>query len=247
MAIASQAQKPLTSGYLGKTMYVKYRVATGITLSNPVKAKSAAELRTSNTSELIASLKREFFGISFGKVFSNHIALEVNIGSHAMSMAYPVDYGSYYSDRTFIGISGYPKIKDVHGGLQIKLYSRKRGAIAPVGFYNAFQLNLHNYTINMDGLEAREYFVNNSQYVNTPLDGQIDKYTGYDFNWALGMNRCIGENILIDVGVSTGFSLGLSESDSPFDEVQERNRENLRHMLVRYYLNKVYFGIGYLF
>lgn len=244
-AFGVYGQKPVVSGYLGKTMYAKMRFATGITFGHPNKSMTANEVRTSNSSDLGLSLKREFFEVAFGKVMSNHIGLELNVGAHSMAMDYEnisfYSYGSPYDD-----IIGYPKVSDFHTGIQIKLYSRKRGAIAPMGFYHGFQLNYHTYKIDLEGVEGVLYDYSRGNQI-TDLTGRIEKYKGYDLNWAMGMNRTIGEFIMLDIGLSTGVSLGLSQSETPTDIVRDWTRATLRNMLARYYFNKVYLGIGYMF
>ncbi len=241
-------QRPITSGYLGKTTYVNIRFATGLTLNHPQKARSSAEFLNEGSAIGQHSLKKEFEIIG-GKVLSNHVSIEGNFGAHNTSMNLGEYFSGYYTlfPLNINQIHGSPKVTDRYIGLKVKLYARKKGAIAPLGFYNGFQLNMHRYKSDFTDVDIFvEGGLGNSVLLD--YDQRIWRNSGVDFNWTMGMNRAVGERILLDFGVSTGLSLNVSESpNGEYEVLDQLANQKLKNMLLRYNLNKVYFGVGYLF
>ncbi|MBO6514943.1 MAG: hypothetical protein JJ975_00145 [Bacteroidia bacterium] len=247
--LSSYGQKPVTSGYLNKTNYLNLRLATGLTYQHPGKPLSADEWRAAGGPTGGNSLKRELELIA-GKVISNHLAVEVNYGYHTtgldMASLRPgaitrTAQGTMYGD-----VYGFPKVTDSYLGLKFKLYSRKRGALAPLGFYHGFQLNMHRYKTDLSDVVI-PIQVLPGVFGEYHFEQRIWYNRGVDANWSMGVNRAIGESVLLELGVSTGFSFGVSRSRNwESMELDRRVSYHLGQMLLRYNLNKVYFCVGYL-
>lgn len=242
----ASAQKPLTSGYLGKRSYASLKLTTGITFNNPQEASTAEQYRNGEVMPVKYSLKKEV-GLIYGHVISNLYSFEASYNHYNTSL----DAKAYMSRRGYgtrlEEVQGNPVVSDHNIGIKLKVYSRRSGAIAPLGLYNAFQLNNHAYRVDFEEVD----FVmrgSSGDLFNPELKNKVWKGTGWDFNWSIGTCRALGENVILDIGLSTGFSFYDTTINNEENSIIDLAVQNgMKEMLIRYNINRGYFAIGYLF
>ncbi|MFT5513678.1 MAG: hypothetical protein ACI8SE_002087, partial [Bacteroidia bacterium] len=118
-SIAAFGQKPIISGYLGKTNYVMLKYNTGVRLRHPEKWKPSNEVSSSYFEGF--SFKSEL-EVNVGHTFSNRFVLEAIGGfnsltmdlNHHRSAFYYVNDMGYRLDYDYY--QGYPKITDIYAG-----------------------------------------------------------------------------------------------------------------------------------
>lgn len=245
------AQKPVISGYLGKTNYGSLKFNTGVRSQHPEKWKKYDEVSIANFDGF--SMKTELEMV-YGHVFSNNFVLEV-LGGHnstTIDLNYLNDPFLYQLPsnkfNNYHNYYGYPKITDWYTGIGTKFYRRKKGSLAPLGVYTRLGLNYHTYGITFNDIFADLTQRSTQTYYSKLFDYGTYYFRFIEINGSIGLSRAITDRIIYDVGMTAGWGgagSGFFDHDpKPFTDYFETQ---LLDLLRRYHLVKMYGSVSYMF
>jgi hypothetical protein len=245
-----QAQKPVVSGYLGKTNYGMMKLNTGLRIDHPEKWKKASDVSTSHFDGVNFKSELE---VIYGHIFSNRFILEAVVGFNSTSIDINSSYSSSFVYTTSSGYQsdysyyyGFPKISDFYTGINTKFYRRKKGALAPIGFYYGLGLNYHTYAVHLNHIVAYQR-TGGGGHTATNIDYGKYYFRFIEYNGSLGSTSAITDNLILDIGMSIGWGVPgpkFFEHDIPNESQFD---SGLLEMLKYYQIGKVKIGLMYMF
>ena len=241
-------QELKTSGYLGKLNFGTVRYNTGITLFQPAKPKAGSDHSDYNG---LGSFKSEY-EIVAGRTLKNNLAVFVNYGDATWTYDPISVQSSYYWDTDVLDVNsifGFPEVRDQFKGIGARFYRQQKGAIAPMGMYASLKLDHHVISLDQSMLEYGVEENWNTRFITIQ---QPDlKFTRVNFVGAVGIVQAITDQVVLDMGFSMGVGfrtvLKTDVSKEENREMFEHHRDALGKVNYAYHLNKVYFGLGFLF
>ncbi len=250
LSTTAKSQKPVVSGYLGKTNYAMVKFNTGLRFEHPEKWKKNNEVSSDYFTGV--DFKSEF-EMTYGHIFSNRFIVEGLVGFNTtsvdlnnMSSAFEYSFPSGFQSEYF-NYFGYPKITDVYGGINTKFYRRKKGALAPIGVYYGLGLNYHSYKVHLDHITAqiRDYDLN--RVIATQINYGTFTYNLVELNGSFGATSALTDFLLLDLGFSVGWVFaGANYYENTIPE-EAGFDSGLLEMLQLYQIGKVKIGLAYLF
>ncbi len=250
LSMTVQSQKPIVSGYLGKTNYGMVKFNTGLRVEHPEKWKKNTEVSSDYFTGV--DFKSEFEMV-YGHIFSNRFIVEgiaglntTSIDLNNMRSAFSYSFPSGFRSEYF-NYFGYPKITDVYGGINTKFYRRKKGALAPIGVYYGLGLNFHTYTVHLNNITAQIRDYNLDQIIATQMNYGEFSYNLVELSGSFGATSALTDYLLLDVGFSVGWV--FSGSNYYENEIPEESGfdSGLLEMLQLYQIGKLKIGLAYLF
>jgi hypothetical protein len=255
-----EAQTVPTSGYLGKRNYVMMTTYVGLS-NHPQSAINPEEFPTSNYGLKISRNQNVTFNkqyeLCLGRVLKNYLSLELKVGWMSTSMDFNDNFWRYKDQRRLVSAIGSPQITGSLVGVNSKFYFTDLGALAPIGFFIAGQLEYAKYAYDHDEVDFGYCDASSSDWCREPkyhgftkVRTTTNQQTAFNAEFCLGASRVIKDKILVEFGSSVAGSIPISNKGYKLEDDTYSNLVLLSPMYKRvkgFSFVRGFFSIGYCF
>jgi hypothetical protein len=243
---SKKREKEKVSGYSGKKNILQIKGMVGISTQpqKPIKDE-----RGTGNYGISLNKELEFNAV---RVLTQRKSVGLVFGLSKTSMLFRDIYDAVLINNTsFVYANSTPLIRDQYFGVKYKLYTQRKGELNSVRPYWGFNLNIHQYSIDMTSVEfwGSDYDLYDRETLTQyKFENGVHKYTLAEVGVSAGINRVIGSRIILDYGVQTG----IAQAKRAFQrsegyDIKKYIENSILNRIAKFHLLKFYLSAGYIF